>query len=137
MTVESWDPGAGSLTLTPAKLARLLAAARHLQAPQFGLEAAEAAELAPLARQARGSRPGADWTGQARSLGDDDLTALIRLFTLAERALPGWEAGDRSPVIALVAELKRRGTYPGELTGWIKSNTGNRFLPYGNLMDRL
>ena len=51
--------------------------------------------------------------------------------------LPNWEALGRSPVIPLVAELKRRGRYPRELTGWIKANTTNRFLPYGSLLDRL
>ena len=40
-------------------------------------------------------------------------------------------------MIPLVRELKRRGAYPAELTAWIKANTDNRFLPYGNLMDRL
>ena len=64
------------------------------------------------------------------------LLALIRFYTLAE-SLPGWEAGARSPVIPMVAELKKRGEYPADLGVWIKERTDNRFLPYGSLLDRL
>jgi hypothetical protein len=137
LTVESWDPRSAAAGLTPGKRERLLQAARHLDEPRFGLGLDTAGELAPLARHGAGSRPGVDWAQAALPLDDDDVIALIRLFTLAESAIPGWEAGDASPVIPLVALLKRRGAYPQELTGWIKSNSDNRFLPYGNLMDRL
>jgi hypothetical protein len=40
-------------------------------------------------------------------------------------------------VIAIVRELRHRGSYPKELTAWIKAHTTNRFLPYGSLADRL
>ena len=55
---------------------------------------------------------------------------MPRLFTLLASV-------SFAPVIPLVAELKRRGDYPNDLTAWIKANTDNRFLPYGSLMDRL
>lgn len=141
MTVENWDPNAakpqgGAGQLTPAQLARLLEAACRLDTPRFGLDAGAAGELAPLARH--GSDGAAvDWAAAVQPLGDDDVIALIRLFTLAESALSGWEAGERSPVIPLARELKRRGSYPADLTAWIKANSQNRFLPYGSLMDRL
>lgn len=137
MAVESWDPGGAKAGLTPEKLARLLEAARHPDDPQFGLTAPAAGELAPLARHQRGSGAGVDWERAAEPLADDDIVALIRLFTLAEAKLSGWESGDASPVIPLAALLKRRGAYPEDLTPWIRAHSDNRFLPYGNLMDRL
>jgi hypothetical protein len=135
MSVESWDPEAGSATLDDAAMARFLGAAGRLEVPRFGLDPAAAGALAPRARH----RPGVstDWAAAAEPLSEDDLVALIRLFTLAESALSGWEAGDTSPVIPLARELKRRGRFAAELNSWIKANTDNRFLPYGNLMDRL
>ena len=136
VAVESWDPGSAP-ELTPEKLERLMGASRRLQEPRFGLDAGAAGELAPLARHCRGGGRGVDWTEAAQQLPDNDIVALIRLFTLAESALSGWEAGDASPVIPLAALLKQRGSYPPDLTGWIKANSDNRFLPYGNLMDRL
>jgi hypothetical protein len=72
-----------------------------------------------------------------RALADAQLVQLTKFFTLAEMQLPGWEALARSPVIPIVAELRRRGCYPGDLTAWIKAHTTNRFLPYGSLLDRL
>jgi hypothetical protein len=63
--------------------------------------------------------------------------ALIRFFTRAEMAFAAWKGGDRSPVIALAAELKRRGDFPDGLTAWIRANSDNRFLPYGSLLRRL
>jgi hypothetical protein len=62
------------------------------------------------------------------------LIALIRFFTLAEAQLPGWQAGDKSPVIALVGILKQRDEFSDELRKWIKSNTDNRYLPYGSVL---
>jgi hypothetical protein len=40
-------------------------------------------------------------------------------------------------VIPLARLLKSRGDYPEDLTAWIRAHTGNRFLPYGSLLDRL
>ena len=62
------------------------------------------------------------------------LTALIRFFTVAEDQLPGWNAGSKSPVIALVSILKERGEFSAELRKWVKSNTDNRYLPYGSAL---
>ena len=132
MSVESWDPGAANTRVTADDLARLLQAAQALDEPDFGLAELEVARLAALARH-----PDVDWVEPAADLGDAELLALVRLFTKAEAAFPSWQAGAKSPVIVLAAELRRRGSYPAELTAWIKANTDNRFLPYGNLMDRL
>jgi hypothetical protein len=137
MTVESWDPSAGSVMLTEAMLARLLQASKNLDEPDFGFDPQEIRKLAPVARQARRGRPGVDWVAIAERLADADLVALVRLFTLAESRLAGWESADGSPVVPLVAVLNRRGSRPADLTGWIKANSDNRFLPHGNLMDRL
>jgi hypothetical protein len=137
MTVESWDPGGSGAELTPAALDLLQNAARRLEEPDFGLDAQQVRALAPVARQARRAKPGADWAEAAEALSADAIVALIRLFTLAESRLPGWESGDCSPVVPLVTSLKRRGSFPSELTGWIKANSDNRFLPHGNILDRL
>ena len=132
MTVESFDPSAVDHTISDARLARLLDAACCLDEENFGLETEEVRDLAAVARH-----PESDWSGQAETLGDEEIQALIRLFTLAESRLSGWESGAGSPVVPLATALKRRGAYPADLTRWIKSNTRNRFLPYGSLMDRL
>ena len=77
------------------------------------------------------------WAAAAATLTDADLVALTRVFAKGEKEVAGWEAGAKSPVIPMVRELKKRGTYPAELTGWIKTNSENRYLPHGSLMDRL
>jgi hypothetical protein len=132
MTVKIFDPNPAGRTISDAQLARLVAAARHLDTANFGLSDSEIAELAKLARH-----PDIDWQERAQGVADDDAIALIKLFTVAEGKLSGWQAGAKSPVIPLAAMLKKRHAYPQELTRWIKANTDNRYLPYGNLMDRL
>ena len=132
MSVQPFDPGASALRLDESVLAELLSAAGRLEEEAFGLAAERVAALSVIARQDGRT----DWRQAAVGLGSDEIVALIRLFTLGER-LPGWEAGARSPVVPLVAALKERGEYPQDLTAWIKANTGNRFLPYGSLLDRL
>ena len=132
MTVDSWDPSAGP-ELSALDMQRLCRAATELEAPQFGLSELEIARLAPFARH----QDGVDWSTLAADQTSAVIEDLIRLFTLAESAFPAWEAGARSPVVPLAKLLKARGDYPKELTRWIKSNTDNRFLPHGSLMDRL
>lgn len=139
MTVESWDPSRPSAALTASILERLLTAAGRdaveSGASGAGLDAEAAAELAPAARHDPAA--GADWAAAAAPLEDGQIIALIRLFTLGEAHWSGWKAGDASPVIPLAAELRRRGSYPADLTTWIRAHSDNRFLPYGNLMARL
>lgn len=132
VSVEPFDPGAMTPGLGPEQIAELVAAAERLEAPDFGLSRDRVSALSVVARDGEG----VDWSGAAEVLEAGEAIALIRLFTLAER-LPGWEAGARSPVIPLAAELKRRGEYPPDLTAWIRGHTGNRFLPYGSLLGRL
>ena len=48
-----------------------------------------------------------------------------------------WKADAKSAVVPLVRALKQRKAYDKALTGWIKANTDNKFLPHGSLMDRL
>jgi hypothetical protein len=70
----------------------------------------------------------------AEQFTDDEIEHLIRFFTLAERQISGWEGGKRSPVIWLVKILKKRQVFEPELRNWIKSNTENRYLPYGSVL---
>ena len=132
MSVESFDPGATALLLTSEVIDELSGAAGALEAVDFGLTRERISRLSAVARH----EGDCDWSAAAASLDSARLLALVRFFTLAER-LPGWQAGARSPVIPLVAELKKRGEMPADLQAWIKANTDNRFLPYGSLMDRL
>jgi hypothetical protein len=128
--VGVWQPD--SVGLDATTVVRLIDAAQHLDDATFGLSAQEVAQFAFVMQ-----RPAADWRPLLRDVADARLVQLTKFFTLAELRLAGWEALSRSPVIPIVAELRRRRTYPDDLTAWIKANTTNRFLPYGSLLDRL
>ena len=130
--VGVWQPNVHGVTLNAALLARLTRAADSLDVQAFGLTTDEVVEFASVMRH-----PAADWTPLLADQPDAVLVQLVRFFTLAEMQLTGWEALGHSPVIPIVAELRRRKSYPHELTAWIKAHTNNRFLPYGNLLDRL
>ena len=132
MSVGTWDPGSPNSQVSEKELRRLLDAARLLSEPRFGLDASEILAFSKYAKY-----PDTDWLAPTEVLTVDELISLVRFFTLAEARLPGWEAGAKSPVIAMVRQLKARGQYPTDLNSWIKENTKNRFLPYGSLMDRL
>ena len=67
----------------------------------------------------------------------ETIVAWVRVLTLAEKNLPNCETGKATPVLALIAVLKSRDAVPSDLFQWIKANTKNRYLPYGDLMDRL
>ena len=70
----------------------------------------------------------------AEAFDDELLISLVHFFTLAEMQIPGWTAGKRSPVIALVKILKTRGVFDSELRRWIKTHTDNRYLPNGAVL---
>ncbi len=76
------------------------------------------------------------WAKTAETFNNEQLVHLIRFFTVAEEKLPGWESGSLSPVIWLCRALKSRGAFPDQaLITWIKENSRNKFLPYGNILD--
>jgi len=130
--IGTWEPDTGQIALDRALFERLLGCASQLEEPTLGLTPDEVNRYATLMR-----RPRAEWSDAARLLDDEALVALARFLTVAEERLPNWEAGAQSPVIALAAELRRRGRWPKPLTAWIKSHSRNRFLPWGSLADRL
>lgn len=69
----------------------------------------------------------------AEQFTDEEIEHLIRFFTQAERHISGWQGGKRSPVIWLVKILRKRQAFTPQLNSWIKSNTDNRYLPYGSV----
>ena len=128
--VGQWDPTASVLTQRHKRL--LENAADQLDADDLGLSPDEQALMRPVMQLDKSS-----WLGFCEAVADEDIIRWIKVFTLLEERLSGFEGGAKSPVIALVNELKNRNSYPVELTAWVKANSSNRFLPYGSLMDRL
>ncbi|WP_339670844.1 hypothetical protein [Dasania marina] len=134
MTIGTWSADQSSqhtISVSPQLLQRFIALATDKQldnlAQQFSSQ--ELADYAPLMRLAIDH-----WQTQAQTLNDADISALMQFFTKAEQ-LPGWEAGDQSPVIGLGKILKQRGMgISKELSLWIKTNSNNRFLPHGSLL---
>ncbi len=131
MSVGAWDPLDQIKQLDESVLAELLDVADQLHLEGFGLSTATASRLAATARLGA-----AAWQA-AETLTSEQLIRLVRLYTLAEARFPDWKTGAKCPVIDLCAILRRRGEWPTELTAWIRSNSNNRFLPYGSLADRL
>lgn len=134
MSLGSWDPSIGmtdsNIQLQPALLERLIAYSRADQLP--GLEQVlsdtEKQEMAGLMQVDHDQ-----WRTAAEPLSNDELLHLIRFFAVAEN-LPGWEAGDKSPVIPLARVLRKRGAkLEKELLQWLRTVNNNRFLPYGPL----
>jgi len=128
---QQFDPSQASTELGNALVGQAISVA-HAQddGAQLRLTADAVAALAPAITHA-------GWSAVAQDLSTQDLHALIRLFTLGEGQFSSWKAGAKSPVIKLVRVMKARKEMTPELTAWIKANTDNRFLPHGDLMDRL
>ena len=75
------------------------------------------------------------WDAALKDYTAAELIALIKFFTLAEMQLPSWVGGSQSPVIAITAQLKRRGVkLERELLLWIRKNSNNRFIPNGAIL---
>ena len=143
MSIGSWDPrkSRGEEKDKPSILdeqvvARMMRASDLApdlaKREKFGLSDTEIDKYAALMQL-----PLTSWQPVIQNLESAQLIALLKFFTLAEQHLRGWEAGARSPVIAIAKVLRDQSAYPDDLTAWIRSNSNNRFLPHGSLMDRL
>ena len=128
---QQFDPSQASAELDNALVEQAISAARAQdEGAQLCLTTDEVAALVPAITHA-------GWSAVAQDLSTQDLVALIRLFTLGEGQFSSWQAGAKSAVIKLVRVMKARKEMTPELSAWIKTNTENRFLPHGDLMDRL
>lgn len=134
MSLGSWDPAADAaaqnIHVEPATLARFiqLSETGKLEQLEEIIDRTESQELSGLMKL-----DAAVWTDAAETLSEEQTLHLLRFFAMAEN-LPGWEAGDKSPVIPLAKSLKKRGVRLDKaLLKWLRSVNDNRFLPYGPL----
>ena len=132
MSVGVWDPskGAESKSVDAATLERFTALANEISDATGVGDLEEAGVASDSWVMSLDSKA---WQ-LATNLSSADIEQLIRLFTLLERQVPGWDAGNKSPVIPLVKLLKARNCFSPELRKWIKANTDNRYLPYGSAL---
>jgi hypothetical protein len=127
MTIGSWEPNSEKTSIPNEALLAAIA----LMNSDFPSEAPE--DIKPLQAFAKSNQK--IWQETLSDFSPDDIRALCRFFTLAEANWTDWFGGDKNPVIWLCKILKKRGEFPDkELTAWIKQNTDNRFLPYGNVL---
>lgn len=63
------------------------------------------------------------WYNLADSLSEEEIVALMKAFTIAEKTLKGWKTGSVSPVIWLGIKLREREyKYLDEVREWVKNN---------------
>ncbi len=136
MSVGSWDPNLAKpdtdAAIKPELLARFIALSRQDQLDSItaSVDADQQQLYAGLM-----TLPQQEWEHAVDNLMEADIYHLMRFFTVAELQLPGWEAGERSPVIWLNKILKARGKpLSKDQIQWIKQHTRNRFLPYGSAL---
>lgn len=134
MAIGSWDPAAppaaASDPVSDQTLQRFIRYSRDQQLDELErlLSDSEQRDMAGLMRLEH-----AIWQRAIADYSDDDLVLLLRFFAVAEH-LPGWEAGAKSPVIAIARVLRERGLrLQKPLLLWLRQVNDNRFLPYGPL----
>jgi hypothetical protein len=134
MSIGSWDPAADaaahSIHIEAATLERFIQLSQSGALDQLDqlIEEHESQALAGLMQL-----DPALWLAACEPLDDNEIRNLIRFFAVAEN-LPGWEAGEKSPVIPLAKTLRKRGVrLDKELLQWLRTVNDNRYLPYGPL----
>ncbi|MFT6550649.1 MAG: hypothetical protein ACJA1I_000679 [Zhongshania marina] len=133
MTIGSWTPEKekDTLTIDSQWLQRCIAISREdqleaLPAPFTSNEQQRYSVFMRVSQE--------HWQAAAEELSNDDIIALIRFFTRAEKLISGWDAGKESPAIWLNKVLRKRGEkLDREMLLWIRNNTDNRFIPNGGL----
>lgn len=135
--IETWSPNQKQEELQqPIDQTALnkfinISKANKLNELEQQLDSAAIAQHQPLMKKHKST-----WEDATKPLTTEELVHLVKFFTVAEMQLSGWEAGSKSPVVWICRALKSRNAFPdSELTAWIKKNTDNKFLPYGNILD--
>jgi len=128
--IGQWNPNASTLASVHGQL--LSKGARKLESPNLGLSQDELANLRPVIRQS-----GETWESFIIEQPSQILVDWIKVLTILEKDVSGFELGDKSPVITLYRILKHREELPEDLLSWIKAHSNNRFLPYGSLLNRM
>ena len=133
MTIGSWTPEKekDTLTIDSQWLQRCIAISREdqLEALPAPFTSDEQQRYSVFMRVSQ-----EHWQAAAEELSNDDIIALIRFFTRAEKLISGWDAGKESPAIWLNKVLRKRGEkLDREMLLWIRNNTDNRFIPNGGL----
>lgn len=120
--------------LTDDLLARLVSIGRRAAFDEFQ----EFLTDFPQVRSGQFMRqPFQEWYEIARRFSRDDVIALIRALTVAERDLPSFCCGSVSPVISLYRSLLDATDDDfGELRDWILAHTRNPYLPFGSMRYR-
>src|SRR2546423_3726319 len=116
--------------LSPELLARLIAIGQSESFDQFDQILADF----PEARSGQIMRhPFQEWYNVAREYSRDDVRALVKALTIAERDLPHFSCGSVSPVISLYRYLlESTGDDFTELRDWVVAHTRNHYLPFGS-----
>lgn len=139
MATGTWEPGGATLP-DADDLAAAAALWRAHGSDAADPTAIDAQLLPPLRERLQASMqaPAGALAEAIAGLEDADAADLARLFTIIE-ALPGFEAGARSPVVPIFRHLKPRleADVLADLGRWIRAHTENRFIPHGSLQDRL
>ena len=142
MTTGTWEPQSeagnnNSYTLELSFLTRLINEVSTFESTNT-IDTIEANTL--LSNEERQSHkkimtlPKENWFAISDELSENDIILLIKFFTLAEKQINDWIAEEKSPVIWLSKMLRKKGsTLDKNLLLWIKSNSNNKFLPYGPL----
>ena len=133
MTIGSWTPEKekDTLTIDSQWLQRCIAISREdqLEALPAPFTSDEQQRYSVFMRVSQ-----EHWQAAAEELSNDDIIALIRFFTRAEKLISGWDTGKESPAIWLNKVLRKRGEkLDREMLLWIRNNTDNRFIPNGGL----
>jgi len=77
----------------------------------------------------------AAWQESIQQLTDLERLQLATFYTVAEVKLSGWQARDKNPAIWIFRYLKKNGQLPEkEFIKALKSQTDNRFIPYGSVL---
>ena len=128
--VQDWDPAKHSLGFAHSELLNRIGS--DLKDDKLQLSSEQVESLRSIYFISADA-----WYEFGENRPDIELVNWIKVLTLCPEQYPGFDLGARSPVIPLVRVLRRRNTYPSDLTSWIKQHSTNRFLPHGSLADRL
>ena len=133
--VDTWQPNTSFPSLTAAQLSELASSGLYpLESPLTPISALTNEQKDSVTSWLKTTEE--QWLNVIPELSPEILTYLCALFTVGEQQLSEWQCGKRNPTILILRHLKGRNAAPEkDFIRWLKKQTDNRYIPYGDALS--
>ena len=131
--VDTWQPNNSLPSITSDGLKSFLSNEYPLVSPMTPVESLSNEQRQTMAHWLKAHE--SEWSSVIETLETAEVLYLCALLTVGEQHIGEWQCGKRNPTILAVRHLRKMGKAPEkDFIRWLKKQTDNRYIPYGDAL---